>query len=190
MVDLNYENSRLLDVVNVNDEIIDSKPRNEVHRLGLLHREIHVFMYDENKNIFFQKKGLHKPSAGLLDATVAGHVNGGEDYIIAAIRETQEESGITLSALDLFFVKKLIVSNIPRNEYGRPVNNFIRSIYIYKKPISEKMLRKEEGIQGGGFQKFSLAFLQNMSDQDWNIFHRSLPQELPEIIEYIQKWTN
>ena len=63
MVNLNYENERFLNVVDENDEVIDSKSRIDIHRLGLLHREIHVWMFDENKNIFFQTRGLDRPSA-------------------------------------------------------------------------------------------------------------------------------
>ncbi len=190
MIDLNFENNRLLDVVDENDEVVDLKPRHEIHREGLLHREIHVFMFDKNKNIFFQKKGLHKPSAGLFDATVAGHVNKGETYIEAAVRETAEETGITISPSDLLLVNKLKISNLPKDDFGRPVNNFIRSIYIYTKPIQEKMLKKEEGIQGGAFQKFSHDFLLNMTAEEWKTFHRSIPQELPKILDYLKTWTN
>src|SRR4029078_10371505 len=98
MTDIDYENNRLLDIVNENDEIIDAKARKDVHRLGLLHREVHVWIFDEDKNIFFQKRGLHRTSPGLLDASVGGHVNVGEDYIEAAVRETLEEAGVSISA--------------------------------------------------------------------------------------------
>ena len=94
MTNLNYENKRILDVIDKNDKIVDSKSRIDIHRLGLLHREIQVWIFDKNKNIFFQKMGLHKKSAGLLDATIAGHPNKGEEYLDAAVRETKEEIGI------------------------------------------------------------------------------------------------
>ncbi len=190
MTDLNYENKRLLDIVNENDEIIGSKPRIEVHELGLLHREVHVFMFDENKNVFFQKKGLHKPSAGLLDATVAGHVNNGEKYLEAAVRETKEETGITVSPSDLVLFNKLKVSNLKKDGFGRPINNFIRTLYIFKKPIKEEMLKKEEGIKGGGFKKYSYEFLLKMTPRDRIVFHNSIPKELPDVLKYIEKWKN
>jgi ADP-ribose pyrophosphatase YjhB (NUDIX family) len=189
MTNLDYENTRLLDIVNEKDEIIGSKSRLEVHELGLIHREIHVFMFDENKNVFFQKKGIHKPSAGLLDATVAGHVNKGEKYLETALRETKEETGISILSKDLFLLQTLKVTNLKPNEFGRPINNFIRKIYICTKPIEEAMLVKEEGIQGGGFKKFSCNFLINLKKSDWKIFHHSIPAELPKVLKYLSTWT-
>jgi 16S rRNA (adenine1518-N6/adenine1519-N6)-dimethyltransferase len=33
-----------LDVVNENDEMIDTRPRGEIHEKGLLHRAVHIFL--------------------------------------------------------------------------------------------------------------------------------------------------
>jgi hypothetical protein len=54
MADLNYENRKLpnmeeLDVVDENDKIIDSRPRAEVHQLGLLHRERQKYFLSEKR---------------------------------------------------------------------------------------------------------------------------------------------
>ncbi len=187
MVNLNYENERFLNVVDENDEVIDSKSRIDIHRLGLLHREIHVWMFDENKNIFFQTRGLDRPSAGLLDATVGGHVNKDEDYLEAAVRETKEETDISISPSDLIFIKKFKVSHLSKDEFGGTINNFIRSIYIYKKTITEKNLRKEAGIPGGGFKKFSYEFLSTPPKGCHQMFHKFIfKQELPYILKYLQ----
>ena len=133
MTNVVYENKRMLEVVNESDEVIDSKPRSEIHRLGLLHREIHVWMFDENHNIIFQKRGLHSQSAGLLDATVGGHANAGEDYIDTAVREVKEETGMTISPSDLALLTKFREkSSLVKEDYLGTVNNFIRVVYIYK----------------------------------------------------------
>jgi isopentenyldiphosphate isomerase len=187
MIDLFYENQRLLDVIDENDQIIDARPRHEIHSLGLMHREIHVFMFDSEKNVFFQKKGLHKAHAGLLDATVAGHVNKGEDYLEAAVRETEEETGNVISPADLILLEKKKVSHIVPN-LGGTANNFIRYIYIYNKAINDKMIKREEGIQGGGFQKFSYDFLQNISSENKQTFDKAIPEELPAVLTFLSKW--
>lgn len=183
MADIDFENNRLLDVVDENDVITDAKPRKDVHQLGLLHREIHVWMFDEGKNIFFQKRGLHRTSPGLFDATVGGHVNIGEDYIDAAVRETMEETGITIKAEDLVLLKKFRGAR----QTGDPVsrtNNFFRVAYIYKNPIIENQIQKEPGIPGGGFQKLSVEILKNTDEK---MFHEHMfNEELPLVIEYMQ----
>ncbi|MEX2052200.1 MAG: NUDIX domain-containing protein [Candidatus Paceibacterota bacterium] len=186
MTDINFENNRLLDVVNEDDQIIDSKPRKDVHRLGLLHREIHVWMFDENKNIFFQKRGLHRTSPGLLDVTIGGHVNVGENYNEAAVREAKEETGISLSASDLVFLKKFRGTNTTGDPINR-INNFIRISYIYKYPIKEGQINKEVGIPGGGFQKLSINFLQSPDKEYINMFHKFMfNNELPYVLEYLK----
>jgi len=191
MTDLNYENNRILDLVDENDNVIDSKSRIEIHRLGLIHREIQVWMFDENKNIFFQKMGLHKRSAGLLDSTVAGHVNKGEEYLDAAVRETKEETGISVTHSDLIFLKKFKELNDPHAMVGGTVNNFISRMYIYKKPINQKMLKKEAGIVGGGFQKLSYDFLHNPPEEYKQMIKNFvLTNQIPYVLEYLSTWKN
>lgn len=122
-----------LDVISENDQVLGSKPRSEVHKEGFLHREIHVWLFDVDGNIYFQKRPVDAPSAGLLDSTVAGHVRSGETYSAALIRKTWEESGITTEEKDFAFL------GFSRNKEIRPrlnkVNNFLRATYICKNPI-------------------------------------------------------
>ncbi len=188
MIDLEYENNRFLDVINENDQIVDSKSRTDIHRLGLLHREIHVWMFDENKNIIFQKRGLHRPSAGLLDATIGGHVNQGEDYLDTAVRETKEETGISISRTDLILLKKFTnTSNSSREILGGTTNNFIRSVFIYKKPIKDSKLQKEVGLPGNGFQKLSYEFIMNLKNEYMNMFDKFIvDEELPDVLKFIK----
>ncbi len=191
MTDLNYEKKKILDIVNENDEIVDSRSRVEIHRLGLLHREIQVWMFDENKNVFFQKMGLHKKSAGLLDATVGGHVDKYESYLEAAVRETKEETGISVSPSDLIFLQKFKVSDRVGDGLGSTINNFITSVYIYKKPIKEQEIKKEIGIPGGGFQKLSYDFLCNVPKEHKKmIINFMLTKEVPEVLGYLRTWKN
>lgn len=184
MVNIESENKRLIDVVDENDEIVDSKSRNEVHRLGLLHREVHVWMFDDDKNLFFQKRGLHRPSAGLLDATVGGHVNKGESYEEAAIRETKEETGLDITTKNLILLKKL--SSFYGSGILSPVNNFFRCVYIYDKPVQEEAIHRESGIPGGGFQKLSLTYLENNNINAGMFDKFILSDEIPEILAFLK----
>jgi isopentenyldiphosphate isomerase len=187
MTNIEIENKRLLDVVNDNDEVVGSETRADVHKLGLLHREIHVWMFDKDKNIFFQKRGLHSTSAGLLDATVGGHVNQGEDYLDAAVRETQEETGLSVNPSDLVFLKKLQDLH-DSNEYTWGTsNNFIRSVYIYKHPIDSHTITKEVGIPGGGFQKLSYELLSNPDKKSKEMIHKFIiEEEIQHILKYLK----
>ena len=85
----------IFDVVNERDEVIDRKPRSEVHRLGLLHRAVHVLVFNSHGQIFLQKRSMKKDrQPGLWDSSASGHVDSGEDYDTTATRELREEIGL------------------------------------------------------------------------------------------------
>ena len=87
----------IFDVVNERDEVIDRKPRSEVHRLGLLHRAVHVLVYNARGQIFLQKRSMKKDrQPGVWDSSSSGHVDSGEDYDTTAVREVWEEIGLRL----------------------------------------------------------------------------------------------
>jgi len=87
----------IFDVVNERDEVVDRKPRSEVHRLGLLHRAVHVLVFNSRGQIFLQKRSMKKDrQPGLWDSSASGHVDSGEDYDATAIREVREEIGLRL----------------------------------------------------------------------------------------------
>jgi isopentenyl-diphosphate delta-isomerase type 1 len=83
------------DVVNVEDEVVGAKTRAEVHREGLRHRAIHVFVFNAAGEIFLQRRSMNKDSApGKWVSSCSGHVDSGEDYDPAARRELGEEIGL------------------------------------------------------------------------------------------------
>ena len=83
------------DVVNERDEVIGQQPRREVHRLGLMHRAVHVLVFNAAGQVFLQKRSMKKDrQPGLWDSSTSGHVDGGEDYDACAVRELHEEIGL------------------------------------------------------------------------------------------------
>jgi 8-oxo-dGTP pyrophosphatase MutT (NUDIX family) len=188
MANLNTENKRRMDVVDDNDKVVGSKSREEIHRLGLLHRDVHVWMFDMDHNIFFQKRGVSVMWAGLLDATVGGHLNVNESYINAALRETKEETGITVTPDDLIFLKKFkSIMPVSKEEFPGVVNNFFRHLYIYKNPVSRQDIQAEKGILGMDFEKLSIDFLENLKSEDEKTFAECvLAIEIPEVIKYLR----
>jgi len=88
----------IFDVVNERDEVIDQKPRSEVHARGLRHRAIHVLVFNSRGEIFLQKRSMKKDrQPGVWDSSSSGHVDSGENYDETAIRELREELGLKVS---------------------------------------------------------------------------------------------
>ena len=95
------------------DELIDildadGKPtkrtamKSVAHREGLFHPTVHVWLYTNNGQILLQKRSKTKDTHPLLwDVSVAGHIAAGEDIEESALREVQEEIGLSLATNDL-----------------------------------------------------------------------------------------
>ena len=92
-------NQEVFDVVNERDEVIGQQPRGEVHRLGLMHRAVHVLVFNAAGQIFLQKRSMTKDTfPGAWDSSASGHLDSGEDYDACAVRELREEIGLILAA--------------------------------------------------------------------------------------------
>ncbi len=88
----------IFDVVNEQDEVIDQKPRREVHARGLWHRAVHVLVFNARGEVFLQKRSMKKDmSPGKWDSSASGHLDTGEAYDNCAVREVREEIGLHLT---------------------------------------------------------------------------------------------
>ena len=90
------------DVVNERDEVVGRETRRVVHATGLWHRAVHVLVFDAAGRVFLQKRSMTKDlSPGLWDSSCSGHLNAGEDYDSAAVRELGEELGVRVTGATL-----------------------------------------------------------------------------------------
>lgn len=107
----------LLDVVDDNDEVIGVKTRGEIHARGLMHRAVHILVFNRSGQLFLQKRSLQKDEQpGKWDTSAAGHVDSGENYLDCACREIGEELGIAVEEIpELLF--KLSASPLTGNEH-------------------------------------------------------------------------
>jgi isopentenyl-diphosphate delta-isomerase type 1 len=96
------DSSELFDVVDPEDRVVGQASRGEVHAKGLLHRSVHILVFNSQGELFLQKRALTKDeNPGYWDSSAAGHVNAGEEYRMSAERELMEELGIS-SELQFF----------------------------------------------------------------------------------------
>ena len=88
--------SELLDVVDPADRVIDTRTRGEIHRLRLMHRSVHVLVFNTAGELLLQKRSMQKDEcAGMWDSSCAGHVESGQSYDQTAPRELEEELGFS-----------------------------------------------------------------------------------------------
>ena len=78
------------------------KSKSEIHRKGLFHSTVHIWIFTEEGNILIQKRSKKKElNPGVWDVSVAGHIKFNENIKKAAKRETLEETGININTKDL-----------------------------------------------------------------------------------------
>jgi isopentenyl-diphosphate delta-isomerase type 1 len=83
------------DVVDEQDCVVGAAPRREVHARGLLHRAVHLLVFDSAGRVLLQKRSATKDMyPNQWAASASGHVDRGEDYDTAIVREMGEELGI------------------------------------------------------------------------------------------------
>ena len=89
----------VFDVVDDKDQVVRQAFRRIVHAENLLHRAVHLFVFNGAGEIFLQLRShLKDKMPGRWDSSAAGHVDSGEDYLTAAVREAEEELGIKTTA--------------------------------------------------------------------------------------------
>ena len=103
------------DVVDIFDRVVGLAPRHYIHANKLFHRAIHVFVFNSKGEVFLQKRSMSKDSApGKWVSSCSGHVDTGEYYFDAAVRELGEEIG-------LYHTKDL---NLAMIEQARPETGY------------------------------------------------------------------
>lgn len=94
------EMEEIFDVVNERNEVIGQRPRSEIHRLRLMHRAVHILVFNDAGQLFLQKRSPLKDCfPGKWDSSASGHLDAGESYDACAVREVREEIGLILSAV-------------------------------------------------------------------------------------------
>jgi len=88
-----------LDIVDDQDRVVGTLSRGEIHRRGLMHRSVHVLVFDGEGSVLLQKRSMQKDQcAGMWDTSCAGHVESGDEYADTAPRELLEELGFVSSS--------------------------------------------------------------------------------------------
>jgi isopentenyl-diphosphate delta-isomerase type 1 len=97
------------DVVDEDDRVIGKATRSDCHgNPDLIHRVSHVLVFDESERLLLQKRSQCKDvQPGRWDTSVGGHLDLGEGYRNAAIREMREELGIADAPLEFLYFSSI-----------------------------------------------------------------------------------
>lgn len=83
------------DICDERDRVVGRAPRSEVHARKLLHRAVHVFVFNPAGELLMQLRTATKDEYPLCyTSSASGHVSAGEDYDTSVERELWEELGL------------------------------------------------------------------------------------------------
>jgi isopentenyldiphosphate isomerase len=137
------------EIIDVLDENTGEKTgqtisKNEAHQKGIWHGAIHILIINKEKTkIIIQKRCEEKKLyPNTWDVSVGGHISSGEDAIISAKRELEEELGLNANDYNLELLE--IVKEQLNND-GVISNEFIYTFVIYADiDILDIKVQKEE----------------------------------------------
>lgn len=138
-----------IDIVDINGELTGScVDRAIVHALGLWHRTVHVWMHNVSGDLLLQKRSDTKDThPGLWDISSAGHLSAGDNCIQGAVREVQEELGLSI------YPEKLLPLFILKQHWESPdktiIENEIKHVYLYDLPVDMNEIKVDAAEVSG-----------------------------------------
>lgn len=107
--------------------------KEDIFNKGLLHGASHVWVWriaDNVPEVLFQKRSATKETwPNLYDISAAGHIDLGENQLIAALREASEEIGIEIASSDLSLIS---VERVYMTTDNGKIENEFQWIYLYR----------------------------------------------------------
>lgn len=164
----------IYDVVNENDVVVGQATRKQVHSdPSLIHRAAGGYIFNRKKQILMQKRSKTKdmyPSRWAF--SVGGHVDSGDTYEKAALRELKEELGIETH---LHFVEKRFVKHEDETEFW--------TIYL---GLHDGPFREFNTVEIDEVRFFSLQELQRLTREDAGDFVPEVVKMLPDVVGLIE----
>jgi len=119
--------------------------KSEAHKNGWYHNTVHLWLYTKAGDILLQQRSHLKQIHPLLwDVSVAGHIDAGETFEKAAIREAKEEIGIDLYESQLVHMG----AELHKGEYnnGEIKDYEFHQMYIaeFSTPLTSLVINTEE----------------------------------------------
>ncbi len=106
----------IIDMITEEDEVIGTMTRKEVIEQNLLHRSVFIFVFNENGDVFIQKRSEDKDILpGMYGVSCGGFVQSEETYEDGAERELKEELGIESP---MIFIKQARFKSDKQNYIG------------------------------------------------------------------------
>ena len=147
----------ILDIVDENDRVVARVPRGEAYARGLRHRCVFIQARDAAGRLFVHRRTPTKlvfPS--LYDMFVGGVVGAGESYDAAALREAEEELGVSGLPRPEFLFKFLYDDGAGKSWWSA----------VYEVPVSSRVAPQVEEVAWWAFLE-EAEVERRLSEWEW-----------------------
>lgn len=173
----------LIDILNADGVPLGKTTmKSEAHKKGLFHATVHIWFYTEDGELLIQKRASNKDThPSLWDISVAGHIGAGESILDSAIREVQEEIGLTITGKEL---KKIGVFKSIQKHSDQLIDCEFHHTFLSKLKIPlEKLIKQKSEIDDLKLISI-IQFEKELNDKELS------KQYVPHSIEYYTKILN
>jgi isopentenyldiphosphate isomerase len=132
----------MIDVVDPvsGDATGDVRSKRDVHRDGLWHRSVHVWVVNAAGALLLQQRALMKENhPGMWDVSAAGHISSGEDSLQSACRELDEEIGVAADAASLTLILRTKETHVLND--GAYVDRKLHDVFVLHRDVDPSSLR-------------------------------------------------
>lgn len=157
----------ILDIVDQNGKPTGkTAPKPQVHKLGLYHNTIHLWLYTKEGEILLAQRSAKKAICpSMWDVSVAGHIDAGETFTKALTRECFEELGITVLEKNL---TKIGVFECFQSYDNCIIDNEFHHVYISELKTEMNNFKLQEDEVDGVKLVSAEAFFQLLKDSETN----------------------
>ncbi|CAM4239653.1 NUDIX hydrolase [Zobellia nedashkovskayae] len=150
--------------------------KSEAHRVGWFHPTVHIWFYTGTGQVLIQKRSKNKAIFPLLwDVSVAGHIGAGENIKISAVREIEEEIGLTIQIEEL---EKIGIFKSVHRHSENLIDCEFHHTFLCKLKVPLHELKKQESE----VDDLALVSLIQFSQETWGLAN---PQKyVPHSTEY------
>lgn len=137
--------------------------KSKAHREGIFHPTTHVWMYTKDGQIVLQQRGKDKDTFPLLwSVSAAGHIGAGEDILLSAAREVNEEIGVTINTRDL--EKIGIFRSVHKHNNGVTDCEYVHS-FICELKVPFHQLKKQDSE----VENLAIISLMQFAEETWGL---------------------
>ena len=162
--------------------------RSVAHAEGVMHRTSHVWLLRtkaDRVQVLLQKRAEGKTFPGCYDISSAGHIPAGVDYVPSALRELQEELGVTAQEQDLICIGDLY-QKWDDEFFGKPFHDrqYSRVFCMWLDQNEDQFTLQEEEVEDVMWMDLSDCVRGAESQTFPNCL---VPEELAMLEKYVEK---